>query len=154
MNWWALGSLFAFSMVKFMFTPFSGPVLGLNFIEVYVSCVAGAIFSATIFFFLSSFFMNRAQEKKMMKELDRQAKGLAVKKRKIFTRTNKFVVKIKRSIGIIGVSFWAPFFLSIPLGTIIAAKFYGKQRKTFPLIVLGILLNGIITTGSAYLLYG
>ena len=38
---------------------------------------------------------------------------------------------MKRSVGIIGIAFWAPFFLSIPLGSIITAKFYGDNKNTF-----------------------
>ena len=60
---------------------------------------------------------------------------------------------MKRSIGIIGITFWAPFFLSIPLGSIIAAKFYGHKKQAYPLIVLGIFLNGLVTTSFAYLFF-
>ena len=58
---------------------------------------------------------------------------------------------MKRSVGIIGIAFWAPFFLSIPLGSIITSKFYGDNKNTFFLIVSGICLNGLITTGITYL---
>ena len=74
---------------------------------------------------------------------------IPVKKR--FTRINKGLIKIKRSVGIIGIALWAPFFLSIPLGSIITAKFYGHNKNTFLLIITGILLNGLITTGIVYL---
>ena len=43
-------------------------------------------------------------------------------------------------------------FLSIPIGSIISAKFFGKDNRTFPLIVLGIGINGLITTGIATLI--
>jgi len=66
---------------------------------------------------------------------------------------NKFIVRIKHSIGIIGVCFYAPLFLSIPGGSIIAAKFYGHDRRAFPLIVLGIGVNGIILTSLAYFIF-
>ena len=64
---------------------------------------------------------------------------------------NKGIISMKRSIGIIGIAFWAPFFLSIPLGSIITAKFYGHKKNTFLLIIAGIFLNGLITTGITYL---
>lgn len=154
MNWWALSSLFFLSMVKFLFTPFSGPILGLTFLETYISCVSGAIFASTIFYFSANYFMRRSWEKKLRKQNERIAKGLPVKKKKSFTRTNKLIVRIKRSIGIIGVSFWAPLFLSIPIGSIVVAKFYGAHNKAYPLVVLGICINGVITTGLAYTMYG
>ncbi len=151
MSWIAMSSLFGFSMIKFMFAPFAGPKAGLTFFETYLSCTSGAIVSSAIFFFSASYFMNRAQLKREKAQQELLDQGLPVKVKKRFTRMNKFVVRMKRSVGIIGISFWAPFFLSIPLGSIIAAKFYGENNKAFPLIVIGIFANGIITTGITYL---
>ena len=151
MNWIVLGTLFLISMIKFMFAPFGGKIANLNFIETYISCCAGAILSAAIFYFSANYFMRKAVEKNAKIRQDLIDKGLPVPVKKRFTRVNKTVVKMKLSIGIIGVSFWAPFFLSIPLGSIITAKFYGHHKKTFLLIVLGIFFNGLITTGITYL---
>jgi hypothetical protein len=78
--------------------------------------------------------------------------GIPLKQKKKFTKTNKLIVRIKHKLGIIGVAFYAPLFLSIPIGTIITAKFYGKEKRTFPLIILGIGINGVITTGIAYII--
>lgn len=151
MNWIAMSSLFGLSMVKFMFAPIPGPGTGLSFLETYLSCTSGAILSSAIFFYSASYFMNRAQEKAAAKAREQLKKGLETNSKKKFTRMNKFVVKMKRSIGIIGISFWAPLFLSIPLGSIIVAKFYGHNKKAYPLIVLGIFFNGAVITGLVYL---
>ena len=43
-------------MIKFLFTPFGGPAAKLTFLEAYLVCVAGAIFSAAIFYFMSEYF--------------------------------------------------------------------------------------------------
>lgn len=152
MLWGKYIGFFGFSMIKFLFTPFGGPKAGLSFIETYVVCVAGALLSAAIFYFSSEFFLIRAHKKR--KELIRKSieTGIPLKQKKKFTKTNKLIVRIKHKLGIIGVAFYAPLFLSIPIGTIITAKFYGKEKRTFPLIILGIFVNGIITTGSAFLI--
>ena len=153
MQWGFITGLFLLSTVKFMFAPLGGPGLGLTFFETYFACVAGGLFGATIFFFSSDYFIKRSKsknEKLLKKKLDQ---GIPITKKKVFTKTNKFIVKIKMSIGIIGISFWAPFLLSIPIGSIVAAKFYGDNKKAFPLIILGMFLNGIVTTGIAYLIY-
>jgi len=152
MLWGKYIGFFGFSMIKFLFTPFGGPKAGLSFIETYVVCVAGALLSAAIFYFSSEFFLIRAHKKR--KELIQKSieTGIPLKQKKKFTKTNKLIVRIKHKLGIIGVAFYAPLFLSIPIGTIITAKFYGKEKRTFPLIILGIFVNGIITTGSAFLI--
>lgn len=145
-------SLFGISMIKFMFAPFGGPAMSLNIFETYLSCIAGAIVSATFFYYMSEFFLIRARKKHLKKIQEFKAQGKEMPKKKSFTWLNKFVVRIKRRFGIYGVSLFAPFFLSIPGGSIITAKFYGKKKITFPLIIAGILGNGIITTGLSYVI--
>jgi hypothetical protein len=53
-----------------------------------------------------------------------------------FTRVNKGLVKMKRGLGIYGVTLVAPLFLSIPIGSIVCAKFFGHDKRTFPLMLL------------------
>lgn len=150
MNFGAYVTFFLLSTIKFLFTPFAGPGAGLTFFETYISCVAGGIFSAAVFYFASEYFMKRAHAKKI--ELQKQAfqNGTELKSKRKFTKTNKFIVRIKFRFGIYGVSMYAPLLLSVPIGSIITAKFYGKQKKTFPLIVLGMGINGFLTCGIAY----
>jgi hypothetical protein len=150
MSWGLYVLFFGLSTIKFMFTPFGGPSAHLTFVETYISCVSGAIFSAAIFYFSSGYFMRRAQQKRADAIKAALALGIPVKPKKRFTRMNKLIVNIKRRFGIIGVSMYAPFFLSVPIGSIIAAKFYGKEKRTFPLIVFGMFFNGAITTGLAF----
>ena len=150
MNWAAI-SLFGLSTVKFLFAPFGGKIAELTFIETYVSCCSGAIFSAAIFYFSADYFIKKTIEKNAKIRQDFLDKGQLIPVKKRFTRMNKGVIKVKRSIGIIGIAFWAPFLLSIPLGSIITAKFYRHNKSTFLLIMAGIFLNGLITTGITYL---
>ena len=150
MNWGVI-SLFGVSTVKFSFAPFGGKIAGLTFIETYVSCCSGAIVSAAIFYFLSNYFIKKSIEKNAKIRQHFLDQGLPIPVKKRFTRMNKWVIRMKRSIGIIGIAFWAPFFLSIPLGSIITAKFYGHNKNTFLLIMVGIFLNGLITTGISYI---
>ncbi len=150
MNYGIYISFFLLSMIKFLFTPFAGPAARLSFVETYVVCVAGAIFSAAFFYFMSEFFMKRAHDKRLKLRHAAALAGMPLPEKKKFTKLNKLVVKTKRSMGIYGIAMYAPLFFSVPIGSIIAAKFYGKEKKTFPLIVLGMFVNGAITTGIAY----
>jgi len=134
-----------------MFAPIAGRGMGLNFFETYFSIVAGGIAAATVFFFSAEYFMIRAHKKRKTKILKFKEQGLEYNPKKSFTKTNKFVVRIKKTFGQIGISLWAPLFLSVPIGSVVAAKFYGKSKKTFPLIILGMFVNGFITTSLSYL---
>lgn len=151
-----IGTYFVFfflSTIKFLFTPFAGPAAGLNYIETYICCVSGGIFSAAIFYFASEFFIKRAHHKRVEQIKLAEQTGIPLKLKKKFTKTNKFIVRIKTRMGIIGIALFAPLFLSVPIGTIITAKFYGKEKKTFPLIVLGMFVNGVAITFLAYFFY-
>lgn len=150
MKWGVYAAFFGFSTIKFLFTPFGGVKAGLSFMETYIVCVSGAIFSAAVFYYSSEYFMRKARAKALFIREQATANGIELKRKRIFTRTNKFIVNIKRRFGIIGVSMYAPLFLSVPIGSIITAKFYGKDKRTFPLIVFGMCVNGAITTGITY----
>lgn len=125
--------------------------MNLPFWETYFACVAGGTFGAAVFYFLSEFFIKYSHNKKIAKNEALLAQGLPVVEKKKFTKTNRLIIKIKRSLGIYGICFWAPFFLSVPIGSLIVAKFYGKLKKTFPLIVLGMFINATIMVGIAYI---
>jgi hypothetical protein len=151
MKWGALSGLFLLSTIKFMFTPVGGPIADLTFFETYFSCVAGGCFGAAVFYFSGNYFINRAEAKYEALKAKHLATGTPFQAKKKFTKMNRFVIRIKTRLGIIGTSFWVPFLLSVPIGSIITAKFYGHDKRTFPLIVLGMFINGLITTGLVYL---
>jgi len=150
MQWHYYFTLFSLSMIKFLFAPFGGPGLKLNFLETYISCVSGAIVSAIIFYFSSEYFLKRAHLKRKALIAESIKTGIPLKFKRKFTFFNKLIVKIKHRLGIIGLSMYAPLFLSVPIGSIIAAKFYGKDKRTFLFILMGIFVNGLVTTGLAY----
>ena len=141
---------FLFSTIKFLFTPFGGPAAGLTFFETYFSCVAGAIVSAFVFYFMSEYFMKKAHIKLVLLQQEALKKGITLPYKKKFTKMNKFVVKMKLRFGIFGIAMYAPLFLSVPIGSIVTAKFYGKENRTFPIIILGIFVNGLVTCGITY----
>lgn len=151
MQWGVLGLIFFFSTFKFMFAAIPGSIAGIPIWQTYIATVSGGIFGAAVFYFGSELFIKWNHARKVRKlEADRAAGRIPQIKKK-FTRMNKFVIKIKWKLGIYGITFWAPFFLSVPIGTVVAAKFYGKKRVTFPLIALGMCINGVVTTGLSYL---
>lgn len=150
MDFGKYSAFFLLSMIKFLFTPFGGPLAKLTFFETYFSCVAGAVISAAIFYFMSELFMKRAHNKRVQIRLDALKNGIVLPQKKKFTKMNKFVVRMKMKFGIFGIAMYAPLFLSVPVGSIITAKFYGKEKRTFPIIIFGMFANGFITTSLAY----
>ncbi len=137
-----------------MFAPLGGPAMGLSFMETYLACISGGIFAACIFYFSSNYFMHRAKHKRELKRRKQIELGVPFKEKRKFTRLNRGIVWVKMTLGIYGTALWAPLFLSVPLGSIIAAKFFGDDKRTFPLIIIGMFMNGAITTSIAYFILG
>lgn len=152
MQWVGLSTVFFTAMVKFMFSPAIGPAVNLSYIETYVANAAGALVSMTVFYFAAEFFLKRSHKKKVEKHLLALNSGATIEPKKIFTKRNKTIVRLKNKIGVVPFGLWAPFLLSIPIGSIITAKFFGKRKITYPLMIVGIFLNNTITVSLVYLL--
>jgi hypothetical protein len=153
MNWAAFSSVFFVATIKFLFSPFAGIPLGLDFVTTYLAAISGASLSSLFFYFGAELIMANSRKKRLQKENEAILKGIPLKQKKKFTRGNKMTIKLKRSFGKIGLCFLAPSLLSIPLGTIIVAKFYGKEKDTFLWVFVGILISGAITTSLAYFVF-
>jgi len=135
-----MGSLTAYvtgffmGSVKFMFAAASMMPFGPTYWEAVFTTFFGALFSFSLFYFSAGFFMERAKLKRLEK-----IKNGTLKEKKQFSRLNKFVVKLKLSpFGYIGLLIGGPMFMSIPIGSIVLAKFYRHLKITY-WIELGIL---------------
>lgn len=140
-NWglWSMG--FALGTFKFLFGHWA--VFGAygaddfdTLIQIYIAVTSGAWLSMSIFFFSSGILMRKAKTKRLNAIIEAEKNGVEYKQKKVFTRMNKTIVWIKQNIGIYGVTLLAPLFLSVPIGSIVCAKFYGKRRRTFPLMLI------------------
>lgn len=141
MNWELIGMAFGLGTFKFLIAHWSaygvfGEVGIQTLVEIFVATTSGAWITMTAFFYSSGYFLRRAAQKRMNIILEARKKGIEPKRKKIFTRTNKSIVWIKRSVGIYGITLLAPLFLSIPIGSVVCAKFYREDKKTFPLMLL------------------
>lgn len=145
---WAYIGFFFLSIVKFIFTPAAVRASNtLTYIECLIVVGSGALLGGIVFFYSASYFMKRAHDKRVEKEKQMLAEGKILKK---FTRVNKFLVRTKRSLGIIGVALIGPL-LMIPIGGIVMAKFYGTQREAILYWVGSICIWTLALTSLAYL---
>ena len=150
MNWTGYLTLATLATIKFMFSAIPGPALGLNYAETVISIFIGAVISGAFFFFSAEYFIHRAQNKRLKLFQEALNKGEAIAQKRVFSRMNKGVVRLKLRFGKIGICFWAPFLLSVPLGSIIVAKFYGKYSFTFLYVIIGMLINSLLTSFIVY----
>ncbi|WP_338793949.1 hypothetical protein V9L05_06795 [Bernardetia sp. Wsw4-3y2] len=110
--------VFAMSMFKFIFGCVGGAVRNFSYLETVLITVLGMMTSVVLFTFF----------------------GIAIRnwffiafrrKRKIFSKRNRRIVKIWRKYGIIGVAFLTPILFSPILGTLIAVSFGEDKKRIF-----------------------
>lgn len=141
-HWLALGFTMGFDDVD------------VTFVNIFVPAIAGAVVSMAFFYFLSDFLLERAAKKRKRLYHEALDKGLPITYKKKFTKTNKLLVKIKGTLGIYAFTFLVPLFLSIPIGSILCAKFYGHKKETYPLMVMNMSIYGAIMTSIILLTNG
>ncbi|MBW7867750.1 MAG: hypothetical protein H3C31_05435 [Brumimicrobium sp.] len=148
---WKYLSLIGLSTWKFLFAPLAGMAGGLDFWETLVCSLIGAYLSATVIYFGSSLFLKKSVKQKGKKEItDKQAND-RVKKKKRFTKKNRWIIRVKQRLGRYFV-YWAfPLFLSIPIGTMIVSKFYRHHKETYFYIMVFLTVSGFVITSLVFL---
>jgi hypothetical protein len=113
-----------------------------SFLETLVVCSSGGIFGVVFFSFLIGAIL-----KGINNFLDNYFPNRNLNKKK-FTRKNRFIIKAKRSFGIIGIAAISPVILSIPLGMFLALRFFDDKRK----IIFWMSVSVVFWTVSLYAL--
>lgn len=67
--------------------------------------------------------------------------------KKIFTRKNRRIVRIKQKYGLIGIALVTPFLLSIPVGVFLVVRYYSSSKKKFLYLIASNLVWSLIYTG-------
>lgn len=148
MNLAAYSTGFFMGTVKFMFAATSMMVFSVSYWEIVFSTFFGAFASFNIFFFFSGMLMERAKGKKIEK-----IKNGTLKPKKQFSRMNKFIVRLKfSSFGYFVLVIVGPMVLSIPIGSIIIAKFYRRIKFTYWLEVVSLFVwANLFTLANLYI---
>lgn len=115
-----LGTAFKFLLVA----PAAIVDLQLNFIEAIVFCFTSGMTGVMVTLYLSKYIFQGFDWVKH-KITGKRHKP----KRKVFTPNKRRLVRFKATYGLIGISLITPTLLSIPVGTLIAARLYRHDRR-------------------------
>ena len=66
--------------------------------------------------------------------------------KKIFTRRNRRIVRIKQRYGLIGIAASTPFLLSIPVGVFLAVRYYRTSSSKFIYLIASNVVWSVIYT--------
>jgi len=135
-------SVFFLSTVKFLFAPGTAIASGLSPVQTIFITSSGGITGITFFYFFGHW---------VFQQIDAwRYRNLSMKERRIFTKRNRYIVKFKLSFGLIGLILVTPAILSIPIGSVVAAKFYYDNRYTYPLLVASTIIWSVALTLLAF----
>ena len=143
-----------------------------TFFETVLYCVAGGMLGVIAFTFFSRaiimlWYWLKHQFKKIIHRKDYFSEPIAdvsghleVKynyleknqKQKIFTKSNRKIVKIWARFGLAGIALITPVILSIPIGTLIANSLVSDRRKIILYMFFSILFWSVLMT-SMFELY-
>ena len=119
---WKYIGIALLATVKFIFSPLAATAINDHtWYYTYLAVCLGGLISASFFYFSSVQIIKRNIDR-------RNRKGIVKKK---FTRMNKLIIKTKKSIGVVGLALLAASFISIPLGSIVLAKFYRHKKALY-----------------------
>lgn len=138
---WKYIGIALFATVKFIFSPLAATAIDNHtWYYTYIAVCLGGLLSSTFFYFFSVEIINKNQSRRLRK-------GIIKKK---FTRINKLIITAKMKVGVVGLSLLTASFISIPLGSIVLAKFYRHKKSTVVILYSAILFSGAICTGVTY----
>ncbi len=153
MNWIGFWSIYFLAMIKFMVSTIPGQGFELAFYQTWLASFLGASTASAVFYFGSEVVMRIIHRRRIAKREAAIAAGLQPINYYKVTRTKKFIVQIKHRFGFYGITLFAPLFFSVPIGSYVAAKFYGKYHTTFWFVLIGLALNAFLLTLISYALF-
>ncbi len=129
-------------MIKFILSPGAMVVAGYTLLESIITTSIGAIIGVTIFFFAGEKIMD-ALEKLFRLVFKRK------KKKRVFNKTNRFIVKMKNSNGLFGLALLCVI-LSVPVSGILAGKYFREPLKTLPVLYLSFTTWSVLLSLAAW----
>ena len=137
------------SGIKFLFAPLISIGYGFNYFQTVGISAVGGIMGILFFYFLSkwiirqyykycplafSYFTGEKVEKA------RKILNCSEVPKKKFTRKNKLIINVRKKYGFIGIIFFTPILLSIPIGAFLAQKYYSKKNNVLVYMSISIVL--------------
>lgn len=145
------------SSVKFLIAAPASYLFGYSYLHTLINTAAGGLLGVLFFFFLSrTIFRLYRRYAPAVSNNYRKIIGLPVLsddeiehkrgRKKIFTRKNRRIVKIRRTYGLPGIIILTPVLLSIPIGTFLAIKYYSSRKNLLAWLSLSVIAWAVVLT--------
>ncbi|MBS1582341.1 MAG: hypothetical protein JST66_09100 [Bacteroidetes bacterium] len=144
-------TVMAAGVVKFLFSAIVSYKFGNTYLETVLLTAAGGCIGTVVFYKAGGQVMEWFRLRHLRRVARAKARGRAP--HRVFTRTNRLIVRIKRGYGIKGLAALAPPVLSIPVTSVLAAKYFRHDRRTLPLLLSSVVIwSFVLSAGWKFIL--
>lgn len=137
-------SIFLLSAVKLLFAPGAAIASGFSLEKTLVVTSCGGC-SGVLFFYYTGFLLTE-KVGDLLRKIKILPKEKPVREKKIFTGRRRFVMRVRQRFGMIGLIVLTPVVISIPVGSVVSARFYRESRFMLPLLLLSVVLWCFVLT--------
>ncbi|MCA6365359.1 MAG: hypothetical protein IM638_20170 [Bacteroidetes bacterium] len=151
-----IGALLIAGATKFLFAPALSEYFGYNFAQSFFYTTSGGIIGILAFTFVGDWLTAVWRKLVIWVKaliLRRNYKAWLRLKPKRFTRSTRFIVRIRGKFGMIGLAIITPCIISIPIGTFVINRFYSKKWKIILVLLSSLLLWSLILNYLAQALH-
>lgn len=139
--WHALAVMSA-GMLKFLFAPVVSYQFGHTYWQTVLLTAAGGGLGAIIFYQGGRQILEWFRQRSLRRRRRALAAGRPAKA--VFTRTNRMIVRVKRSYGLKGLAFVLTPFLSVPVTALLAAKYFRHDKRALPTLLMAVAAWSIV----------
>jgi uncharacterized membrane protein len=143
---WEIIAVFLLSTVKFVFGAVPMALsMGFPFFEAVTITSLGGFTGVTFFVLMSDKLMMYLKKRNAFRHHQNQSA------KKIFTRRNKTIVKVKHRYGLPGIALLTPLLLSIPIGCFIAVRYFKNKHQILIYMFCSILFWSVFISSFKFL---
>jgi hypothetical protein len=137
-EFWKIASIFLTSLIGFtkIAVPSATALFGFNALKVLLITCSGSITGVILFTNISAVFLKWFHRIKVKYFNSHEHP-------KIFTKSNRRIIKVKKRFGLWGIAFVTPLGITIPLGAFIAERFYKDKKQVILALSIGVLFWNI-----------
>lgn len=141
--------------VKFLLAPFAAEGLGFNFGQSFAMTTAGGLAGIITFYYAGTKIAVWWRHlMALIKSVftRRPASVIERKPPKRFSRTKRFIVRVKTRFGLAGIAFITPSLISIPIGSLVAANLYRKKKGVLLALMVSLVFWSLVLNALAQFL--
>ena len=139
-SWGEILVLALTASVKYLYTPPIILGLGYSFWETLFIMLAGGLAGILAWYFAGGLLMQG------LSWIGGKIWPKSNKPKKKFSRKNKFIVRTKARWGLIGLAVITPCIISIPIGTLLAVRYFRNDWRTLPYLLISTVAWAVVLT--------